>query len=199
MSSIIGSNIFAYSYNSPNRWIDLEGKKPGDLFDSVEEAAHDFAMFINVRSISERTEYISAIYRVSIGFMDPTPVIYANSNLYPGFATSDYSKATKYTIKHYYTYTVPNPGSYSGATLVKHPRKVANIHSHANYAPGYLSDQFSDDDKSHTGAFPIYVCTPKGELWKYDPVTKEEILLFTDIPFDAHHPDRINDEGGIIY
>lgn len=46
--------------------VDYDGNKPGDLFDTMDEAAKDFAEYINAKSIEENREYASYIYTKTI-------------------------------------------------------------------------------------------------------------------------------------
>src|ERR1700754_5183873 len=50
-------NRFAYANNSPTRYSDDHGDKPGDHFRSPQAAALDALQYINPRSIAENTEY----------------------------------------------------------------------------------------------------------------------------------------------
>ncbi len=46
--------------------VDYDGNKPGDLFDTMDEAAKDFAEYINAKSIEENRGYASYIYTKTI-------------------------------------------------------------------------------------------------------------------------------------
>ena len=61
---VLGCNMFAYCLNNPVNKVDYGGNKPGDLFDTMDEAALDFAMCYNALSIADMQEYGSAIYMV---------------------------------------------------------------------------------------------------------------------------------------
>lgn len=58
---ILGYNMFVYCLNNPVNKIDYSGNKPGDLFDTMDEEAKDFANYINATSISNNREYASYI------------------------------------------------------------------------------------------------------------------------------------------
>ena len=60
---IVGMNLFSYCLNNPINKIDLNGNKPGDLFDTPDEAAKDFAEYINARSIAIDCEFGSYILK----------------------------------------------------------------------------------------------------------------------------------------
>jgi RHS repeat-associated protein len=55
--SLFFFNRFAYANNSPMRFTDAHGDKPGDHFSTPEKAALDALQYINGRSISENREY----------------------------------------------------------------------------------------------------------------------------------------------
>ena len=55
-------NLYTYCWNNPVKFMDPYGNAPGDLFDTSDEAAIDFAMEYNQQSIEEGKEYGSAIF-----------------------------------------------------------------------------------------------------------------------------------------
>ena len=65
-----GTKIVSYAYDA---WGNLSrtyhnngGNKPGDLFDTMDEAARDFAEYINETSIEVDREYASYIYTKTV-------------------------------------------------------------------------------------------------------------------------------------
>ena len=95
-----------------------------------------------------------------------------------------------------YTYRKPKRGTKDSATIPINSfgmhKQVALLHTHAAYDPKYASDIFSQTDKdlANRRGMPIYVATPKGTLWKYNPSDGSDIIVFDDIPFDSNHPGR---------
>lgn len=190
---VLGTNLYAYCLNNPSNKIDNDGRKPGDLFDTMDEAARDFAIYINAKSISDNREYAAAIYSVKT-----TVKTYETSTKVHRFLWRTWTSTSIKTIKTtkiQYTYKEPTKGSKAGASVPSAPlfkKRTAIMHTHAAYDPNYLNDMFSSADKSAADKLriPIYVATPLGTLRKYDPATGYDIELFNDIPFDSNHPFR---------
>lgn len=66
----------------------------------------------------------------------------------------------------------------------------SGIHSHGAHDPNYNSNSFSQSDKNwadKTGT-PLYITTPDGSLRMYDPKTKKETIISTNLPKDPN-PD----------
>jgi RHS repeat-associated protein len=196
----LGCNIFAYCLNNPTNKVDLLGNKPGDMFDTMDEAAKDFANYINAKSISENREYASYIYSKTITVK--TFSHYETRRfLWWSWQAAVYTKSKK-TV---YTYRKPKKGTVDSSTppinWFGRDKKVARLHTHAAYDPKYASDIFSDyydkagnrrGDKINAinAGMPTYVATPLGTLRRFDPSDGSDIVLFDDIPFDPNHPLR---------
>ena len=160
-----GSNWFAYVNNDPVNWVDRWGLAPGDVFSTVDGAANNFGIEFNAPSIIEKKEYGTTIVPKDGG----------------------------------YTYLEPTKGTIDSITLPTPPggpdEAVAGAHTHANYDPNYLGNQFSETDKETADLYgkPFYVATPNGSLLVYDPVTGEERTVNTNMPSDPNDPTRKNE------
>ena len=66
-------------------------------------------------------------------------------------------------------------------------RKVAEIHTYGAYSLDYNDDIFSENDLN---CWTNYLVTPKGTVRKYTPLDFEDIVIYTDVPYDHNHPDR---------
>ena len=62
---ILGLNLFSYCLNNPVNMVDYGGNKPGDLFNTMDEAARDAAIYLGALSFENGWEYITVIYSVN--------------------------------------------------------------------------------------------------------------------------------------
>jgi len=194
-----GGNWYLYCYSDPVNITDPSGLKPGDLFDSMDAAARDFAFYINAKSISENREYGSFIYAVTVKVTH-----YSWKSKYvkviswswkKGLFTNyklTYQKVMVTTYVTKYSYVNPKKGTSDNVGIPINwlglKKKVAEIHTHAAYDRNYNNDDFSKQDISNK--YIQYLATPLGTLRKYDPSSKKNTVIYTDIPFDPHHPLR---------
>ena len=189
---ILGINQYSYCLNNPVNMVDFTGNKPGDLFDTMDEAAKDFAEYINGTSIAENREYASYIYTVSI----EETTYYTKSFSVFGINVS-ITFISKVKVQTYYSYSEPLKGGKDNVIfpMIAYafvPDKVAVLHTHGSYLPDYDNDKFSKADKwvSRFYNVPIYVATPLGTLRRYDPRTQTDILIDKNCPHDSNHPER---------
>ena len=185
----LGYNLFTYCLNNPVNKVDWEGNKPGDLFDTMDEAAYDFANYINGKSIEEDREYGSFIYEVKTTVKTYQTVTKKHRFLWWTWTTT--STKTIKTTKVQYSYKEPKKGSAHSVSIPFNwfwaKKKVAEIHTHGAYSPGYSNDSFSPADLNN---WINYLVTPLGTVRKYDPSDGSDIEIFNDVPFDSNHPDR---------
>ena len=198
---LLGLNLFSYCLNNPVNMADSGGNRPGDLFDTMDEAARDFAEYINAKSIEENREYASYIYSKTTTVL--TFSHYKTHRfLFFTWKTAVYTKSTKTQ----YSYREPKRGTVDSSSppinWFWRDNKVARLHTHAAYDPKYDNDNFSDyydvngkrrGDKINAinAGMPSYVATPLGTLRKFDPSDDSDIVLFWDIPFDPNHPEKV--------
>lgn len=183
--------MFAYCLNNPINKVDCFGNKPGDLFDTMDEAAIDFAMYINQKSILENREYGSYIYsilKVDIKFVTVTK---KHKFLFWSWNTTYYVPQIVLKIK--YGYVEPQKGTIDETSIPSKKsifhNKSAEIHTHAAYDPYYMkgNDLFSPDDLNN---FINYLVTPLGTIRKYNPKDGSDIVIYWDAPFDQNHPAK---------
>ncbi len=159
-------NPYVYCLNNPVRYIDSDGRDPGDFFKTKDAAAKDWGDYYNGASISRGNEFGSTIYKIKVNG------------------------------KTGYTYSVANEGGADNVTRSNAPNEEAPeaiIYSHGEYIDGY-NNNFSNKDKwsSYNLAVDSYVATPDGSLKKYDPNTAKTNVVTTDLPSDPKDPDRKN-------
>jgi RHS repeat-associated protein len=158
---------YAYCLNNPVKYVDPDGRDPGDIFKTPLAAAHDWGNYYNGVSILRGREYGSSIY-----------VVKKDGEMVG------------------YTYSIANVGNAKHVDVSTAPHlepTVADIHSHGEYL-GKGNNQFSPNDKAENDRLKItgYLATPDGSLQEYDPSTKESSVVSTDLPSDPKDPDRKN-------
>jgi hypothetical protein len=161
---------YAYCMNNPLRFIDIDGRDPGDIFKTPRDAAHDWGNYYNGASILRGHEFGSTIY-----------IIKDKDGKMVG-----------------YSYSVANEGKGDGHGNPSNPphfeKEVADIHSHENYenindnkfSPG---DIYDNNLRKNVG----YLTTPDGSLKEYNSSTKKIIVINTDLPSDKNDPNRKNE------
>ena len=198
---ILGYNMFAYCLNNPVNKVDLNGSDPGDLFDTMDEAAIDFAKYINQTSIDQNVEFASYIYTKSVTVNETTK--YYNPNLLGKsslswlwkiiFGNRSSISVTKKVKVTKYTYRYPKRGNRDTSRAPRNifwlHNKVAQLHTHAGYNYDLKGERFSVDDYqlSIKENIPSYLVTPSGKLWKFIPPNGEPILIYDDLPHDPHY------------
>ena len=163
--------------------VDPFGLAPGDLFDSPEEAAADFGLYIGQQSIEEEEEYASYIYEV----VDEN----GNGNKY-------YYDEPRNDLETHEDREISFSISWSGTA------PFAVVHAHGAYDvdtgnvkdgfsfPGNVlsgNDSFSDTAQSDSSGLDYYVVTPAGNLGKYISNSGDYngILIRSDMPVDVKY------------
>ena len=189
--TILGANIFAYCLNNPTNKVDYCGNKPGDLFDTIDEAAIDFGNYINAKSIDEGIEYASYIYTKAVTVEKVSFKIIPFGRGYNSFSLlwDVFMREgiciiiTKKITTIKYTYRDPKAGKKNS---VSEPinwfgihNKVGLLHTHGASYGGSSGDYFSITDTEYADKLgvPIYVATPLGTLRKYENCTTSLIRV----------------------
>jgi len=165
----INSNLYHYAANNPIKYTDPDGRAAGDKFNSIEEAASDFALTYNDDSIHYNVEYFAAIYE---------------------FIEDD---------KTYYSYNIPNKGDGDSVTMdlsvSEGQTVVSTIHAHAAYDSDFGAGNnipSPGDFNTMIGTNSEYVSTPNGSLIRYNSDGTYETIR-TDINSDKNDPSRKNE------
>ncbi|HOV13778.1 MAG TPA: DUF4329 domain-containing protein, partial [Spirochaetota bacterium] len=130
--------------------------KHGQMFDSIDDAAKDFAKTYNDDSIKNNREYGSTLYQKQI--------------------ITGYTSENAPVIENKYYYSKPIAGASMFTAFEDNKTngdaKVGLAHTHAAYDKNLETgnDNFSSDDRriSDYNKVPIYAATPSGDLLKYD-------------------------------
>lgn len=195
-------NMYPYQYFTLVMFVDPTGYAPGDWFNSIDDAAIDFGMYINDWSIAVDAEYGSYIY--SFVIYETVQGEYGNTSIPVVY----YSYAEPYTqwdpvhITHPDIYAIERDSNYA-------INVVALAHTHAGVGSGMNSEAiqqyintdpelinniaddkniYSDDDKDNAKKTGLlnYLVTPTGQLKVYDPnawIFKERNITY-DMPYD---------------
>ena len=180
-----GLNWYAYCYNNPAMWVDYWGLKPGDKFDSADDAAVDFGKEYNEKSIETDTEYGTVIYKVTV--YGTKTITYKILGIIPITKTvTDYDTI----VEEYYTYSEPIEGTDESVPASSIPEsddasieytEKAQIHTHGSFhyrvqsfnSSGQSvrttdSNGFSKDDiiVARMRGVDTYVVTQWGDLFK---------------------------------
>ena len=188
---VLGCNMFAYCLNNPVNKVDYGGNKPGDLFDTMDEAAKDAAEYLGELTWENTWEYSTAIYTVNTTIKTYETVTKTHRFLWWTWTTTSTktvrTKVTKYTYKAVKTDKKNNSVGVPNAPLFK--KRVAALHTHPMGSWAGIT-RFSDADKKWADYYkiPLYVHGPNGELRKYDPATGEDILIYSDLPISPKTP-----------
>ena len=191
---ILGNNLFAYCFNNPVNMQDYDGNSPGQLFLSADDAAYDFAWYINEKSIKNNVEYGTYIYsfRYQLVSTEITSEYIKTKN-------GGYFKRTSRVVVTYitlYSYKEPEKGTLEDVTYYwnwfdnfEYGKPVASIHTHAAYSSEHYNDVFSDQDLK-CGMEVQYLVTPLGTVRQFNPINGMITVLFDDVPYDPKHPER---------
>ena len=199
-----GYNLFGYCLNDPVNLSDLKGKRPADTrgyigeYNTIDEAAIAFGMYINEESIRNGWEYYAVIYRLPNGkytFHQPETDECVDESDVQRLLVKDSGKFVFYGVD--FESIKANKG-------VVYPI-VATIHTHGSYSWRYKNDIFSEDDVNNAVKrnLPNYMVNPLGELRVYDPnnVVQNDYyktkgrLVSIHMPYDPRHPGR---NGGCL-
>ena len=188
---VLGTNLFAYCLNNPINKVDYNGNKPGDFFDTVDEAARDAAIYLGKLSFDSGWEYSTSIYSVDLIKRTKHVVVTTYHFFFIKWSTTEITITETYITK--YTYktirTNQDPMSVTIPNAPPSKKRVATIHTHP-MGSGKGITRFSQVDKYNAEKRGVisYVHGPNGQVRKYDPATNKDILIFNDLPISPKTP-----------
>ncbi|HEY2093365.1 MAG TPA: IPT/TIG domain-containing protein [Thermoanaerobaculia bacterium] len=141
-------SLYAYAFNDPVNWFDVDGMKPGDPYKTRDDAAR--AALADVCGMSREIgrEFGGYVYKRSDGTFSYTPAV------------------------HGYAYDMKNlrPAS---EYLTNRARAVGEYHTHPDHenAAPEEPNEISDTDRARASldGIPAYVVTPFGKILRFTP------------------------------
>ncbi|MBQ0167309.1 MAG: DUF4329 domain-containing protein [Treponema sp.] len=142
-------------HNDPVGHVDLWGLKPGDVFNSPDEAATDFGLTYGDDSIKNNKEYGASVYKVSGGYTYTVPSVGSSDSVIMSVPPFDKVEA------YLHTHAADDP-KYDNENFSK-----------------------TDKNTAQKKGVDIYVATPKGKLKVFNPDTGVTQVLSDTMPTNA--------------
>lgn len=188
-------NLYCYGLDNPIKFIDKDGREPGDFFESPEKAALDFALFYNDNSIRDNKEFASSIYAVQNdngdrGYTYTLPNVGQENHCIPSLPTLG---SFLVAIVHTHGSATSSDGTiyanneFSGSTMTRYGKKmpVTNLKN--------VTQKRTDIYQANYLKVDSYLATPNGSLLKYDYKRGKISVISTETPSDVTDKTRKND------
>ena len=196
---VLSYNMYAYCMNNPVMMVDYGGYDPGDLFDTMDEAAEDAAVYLGELSFENCWEYSTAIIRKRTVTLMLTP--YTETYRFLWWTWTREETLVEIIISYKYTYEVVhtdnNPMGVAIPDVPWYRKRVATLHTHpmgSGQGITKFSDYYKDGKRmgdiinAENRGIPSYVYGPDGVLLKYNPKTNETITVSNDLPTSPYKP-----------
>ena len=159
---------YHYCSNNPVMGSDPSGMIPGDLFESPEQAAHDFGKNYNVLSIEDKVEYSATIYQTG-----------ENQFTYTIPRSWGQDECTWYEKDNQVAYVHTHGGYIEGHS------KMDEFSKTQVDKDGNKSGDIYTSEKEN---IPVFLVTPNGSLKGYYPDTNKEKVITNDMSRDPKDP-----------
>jgi RHS repeat-associated protein len=189
---------YVYCLNNPIKFLDQDGRNPGDFFTNLDLAAKDFGNYSNFKSIKENKEYSTAFYSITkygksgytyvepiVGTSESSKVPYTEKNE-KKMVNGKEVRATAHTHGAYDKELEIGNDVFSGIT------KDGNF-LEGDEARKAVTDKTKDIGSSNVSKLSDYLVTPNGSLQYYDHSTGKVRLVSRDMPKDGNDPNKIDD------
>ena len=196
---IIGCNMYAYCLNNPVNLVDHLGNRPGDWFDSMDDAARDAAEYMGPDSFENCWEYAATIYaekrttkHITWSVFDINILGVTISLPIPIITEQEKTQYTYVDI-----YTDHSEKSVAPRPFPPNSNPVAFVHTHplgSNRGFTRFSDYIEDGERK--GDIPLaqklgiymYVYGPNGVFLGYNPAQERPYIVGTDLPKSPKKP-----------
>ena len=187
-------NPYVYCAGNPIRYVDNDGRAPGDFFATMDLAALDFGMLYNDNSIREKREYGSSIFKIqrddgricysySIPAMGSTKK--GGSSVVPSSAPDGYETVATIHTHGAYSFGDFDDNHFSGA-------KNDNGNAYSKSQLENLKDETTDIGIANKLNIDSYLATPNGTLQHYDVKKHNIFTISKSMPSDINDPTRYN-------
>lgn len=181
--------MFAYCNNNPVNKIDSTGKEPGDLFDTIEDAAIDAARYIGPDSFYWCCEYCVAIYSVKVPVRNVKYVTKKYRILGITFTTRRRVVTISFKTRYTYTHKIHSMSAIQVEIAQAPPwgKRVAIVHTHPMGSGSGVTRISDKDIYNADGAeeswdkYIVYVYGPDGKLKWYNPFVEKNKVGTVDI------------------
>ena len=190
-ASSVGLNQFAYCFNNCVNMVDYDGDKPGQLFNTMDEAAIDAAKYIGPSSWENLWEYATVIYEVKQTYI--RTVFVEKKHTFLWFSWTVTEQQSEMITKTQYSYTKKttdkNVGFVHPQRVLFNKRAVAVVHTHCIGRRDNMTD-FSkyDIDASNNNKLICYLYRFDGVLFKYYPSSGKTSVISKNLPISTSYP-----------